>query len=344
MGVSMGGGLVFGGIGALFAFYGMRFIRDKSSNYRFTKGLTLLGLVLVFWGTFPQAQRFSSGTQIFAQMIAGMLFFGVGGALVGFLIDWYRRQDNGLNGGANPENLQGCELDSKVQTSSGSTLQPIPTHQSKSALSATDLVRLEQLTSLRERGTLSQSQFEIERDIILGVSEPINESADTVRDVSPPLPPPSAPPPTPPERSPPAGVTVQRGSGSNAGFIAVMLLPFILIGLVVYGGGTGSSPAEVVAETTQDTLLDQALDNQAVLNEEANKCYEAIAAENWQAIWYSCPAEADKGDALAQTALGFMYEHGRGVEADVASAVSWYRKAAAQGSSDAQNRLDELGY
>ena len=123
-----------------------------------------------------------------------------------------------------------------------------------------------------------------------------------------------------------------------------MLLPFILIGLVVYGGGTGSSPAEVVAETTQDTLLDQALDNQAVLNEEANKCYEAIAAENWQAIWYSCPAEAYKGDALAQTALGFMYEHGRGVEVDVASAVSWYRKAAAQGSSDAQNRLDELGY
>lgn len=187
----MGGGLLFIGFGALFAFYGMRFIRDKSTNYRFTKALTLLGLTMVCWGTFPQAQRFNSGTQIFAQLIVGLLFFGVGGAVVGFLIDWYRKQNKDLNPASDHRSLQGGELGSKEQTSSGSTSQLNRTKQSENGISAADLVRLEQITSLRDRGTLSQSQFEAERNIILGDTELISQDADAAPEISPQAPTPT---------------------------------------------------------------------------------------------------------------------------------------------------------
>ena len=36
-----------------------------------------------------------------------------------------------------------------------------------------------------------------------------------------------------------------------------------------------------------------------------------------------------------------MYDYGRGTEKDGAKAVEWYEKAAAQGSQDAKDRLDE---
>ena len=37
--------------------------------------------------------------------------------------------------------------------------------------------------------------------------------------------------------------------------------------------------------------------------------------------------------------LGWMYDHGRGVEQNDAEAVKWYRKAAKQGNADAQFNL-----
>src|SRR3974390_3814249 len=40
---------------------------------------------------------------------------------------------------------------------------------------------------------------------------------------------------------------------------------------------------------------------------------------------------ANKGDARTQTALGVMYENGRGVQRDYEQATFWYRKAADQG-------------
>lgn len=48
---------------------------------------------------------------------------------------------------------------------------------------------------------------------------------------------------------------------------------------------------------------------------------------------------AEQGDALAQTALGFMYDKGYGVLQDYDHAVHWYRKAAEQGYSEAQYNL-----
>ena len=53
----------------------------------------------------------------------------------------------------------------------------------------------------------------------------------------------------------------------------------------------------------------------------------------------SLKALAEKGDAIAQANLGWMYEKGQGVEQDFKEAVKWYRKAAEQGDAGAQNNL-----
>ena len=52
---------------------------------------------------------------------------------------------------------------------------------------------------------------------------------------------------------------------------------------------------------------------------------------------------AERGDAEAQAELGERYEHGRlGVEQDYGEAVSWYRKAAAQGNVRGQANLGAM--
>jgi uncharacterized protein len=48
---------------------------------------------------------------------------------------------------------------------------------------------------------------------------------------------------------------------------------------------------------------------------------------------------AERGNAHAQTQLGFMYADGQGVPQDYATATNWFRKAAEQGEPDAQNSL-----
>ncbi len=48
---------------------------------------------------------------------------------------------------------------------------------------------------------------------------------------------------------------------------------------------------------------------------------------------------AEAGDAEAQTELGERYEHGRGVEQDYGTAVSWFRRAAEQGYAPGQAAL-----
>ena len=48
---------------------------------------------------------------------------------------------------------------------------------------------------------------------------------------------------------------------------------------------------------------------------------------------------AERGDASAQYALGYMYASGNGVEKDKTEAARWYRKAAEQGHAMAQYAL-----
>jgi TPR repeat protein len=65
---------------------------------------------------------------------------------------------------------------------------------------------------------------------------------------------------------------------------------------------------------------------------------EGVLQDDAEAVrWYRLAAE--QGDAHAQFNLGNMYTGGRGVLQDDAEAVRWYRLAAEQGDALAQNSL-----
>ena len=53
----------------------------------------------------------------------------------------------------------------------------------------------------------------------------------------------------------------------------------------------------------------------------------------------SLMARAERGDALAQTRIGWMYETGRGLPQDFMLAAAWYQRAAQQGYPRAQQLL-----
>ena len=48
---------------------------------------------------------------------------------------------------------------------------------------------------------------------------------------------------------------------------------------------------------------------------------------------------AERGDAQAQTLVGFMFAHGRGVPQNFVAAAAWYRRSSEQGNSRAQYLL-----
>lgn len=52
--------------------------------------------------------------------------------------------------------------------------------------------------------------------------------------------------------------------------------------------------------------------------------------------------KAQAGDAAAQTRLGWAYQKGTGVKADMKEAVKWFRKAADQSAPEAQDALGEM--
>ena len=198
-------------------------------------------------------------------------------------------------------------------------------------MSAADLVRMEQLTSLRDRGTLSQSQFEMERDNILGAAEPISKAADARPAISPAPPPP--PLPAPPAISSTAATNVQGTNGANVIFIAVVLL-LLLIALVAFNGATQSSPDEAPAIGSDAVSEDPAVE----------KCSADVEKENWQSAFASCSTAATLGASDAQINLGFMYADGKGVTQDYAAAAFWFRMAAVEGDAIAQAVLGALYY
>jgi TPR repeat protein len=58
---------------------------------------------------------------------------------------------------------------------------------------------------------------------------------------------------------------------------------------------------------------------------------------------------ADSGNVQAQYKLGYLYEAGEGIEADLDKALHWYERAASTGLRAAEQRRDylmvrELGY
>lgn len=61
----------------------------------------------------------------------------------------------------------------------------------------------------------------------------------------------------------------------------------------------------------------------------------AIALRAWR-------GDADKGNALAQSNVGYLHEHGLGVPQSYPEAMAWYRKAAAQNLPQAQFNIGTL--
>ena len=65
----------------------------------------------------------------------------------------------------------------------------------------------------------------------------------------------------------------------------------------------------------------------------------AYLAGNYETAFKEYLPLAEKGNALAQYNLGFMYGEGLGVTQDYAEALKWYHKAVAQGFAGAQTNL-----
>ena len=67
--------------------------------------------------------------------------------------------------------------------------------------------------------------------------------------------------------------------------------------------------------------------------------YKAYQSGDYATALRIMREHADKGNADAQTYLGFMYHNGLGVRQDYAAALRWFRKAADQGNAKAQTNL-----
>ena len=74
----------------------------------------------------------------------------------------------------------------------------------------------------------------------------------------------------------------------------------------------------------------------------AKAVQETEGTGKWSGLkWYE--KAANQGHANAQCNLGFMYEHGRGVEKkNERTAADWYKKAADQGFARAKKLLDSI--
>ena len=64
--------------------------------------------------------------------------------------------------------------------------------------------------------------------------------------------------------------------------------------------------------------------------------------QDYVAAFRLCRPLAERGDAKAQSALGFMYTNGEGVPQDFREAAKWYRKAAEHGYAWAQRNLASM--
>ena len=73
--------------------------------------------------------------------------------------------------------------------------------------------------------------------------------------------------------------------------------------------------------------------------EDAVKAYES---GDYKTAYRLFKQLAEKGDAHAQSKLGFLYEKGQGAPQDYAEAVKWYRTAAEKGNTLAQYNLGVL--
>jgi len=74
--------------------------------------------------------------------------------------------------------------------------------------------------------------------------------------------------------------------------------------------------------------------------EESRKAYRG---GDYKTAYQLIKPEAEKGDAVAQFILGYMYDEGKGVPKDYDEAVKWYSRAAKQGNKEARHNLGLMG-
>jgi TPR repeat protein len=70
----------------------------------------------------------------------------------------------------------------------------------------------------------------------------------------------------------------------------------------------------------------------------------ALARGHYATAMRAWLAQAQAGNALAQSNMGYMYEHGLGVSQSYPDAMAWYRKAANQNLAQAQYNIGNLYY
>jgi len=72
---------------------------------------------------------------------------------------------------------------------------------------------------------------------------------------------------------------------------------------------------------------------------EAKNCSVLFTAKNYDAAMPVCTGQANQGNAIAQSYLGYMYQIGGGALQNDKQAVHWFTKAAEQGNAVSQYYL-----
>ena len=117
---------------------------------------------------------------------------------------------------------------------------------------------------------------------------------------------------------------------------AMGVVLWVASSLVLAGGATSTTPTSPVQAPAPTSAPAPA----GAHYEAGSAAYDAGDYDKARRIWQPL---AEKGDVRAQRGMGKMYEKGRGVDRDFATALKWYRPAAEQGDAESQYRLS-VGY
>src|SRR3989304_1248278 len=117
---------------------------------------------------------------------------------------------------------------------------------------------------------------------------------------------------------------------------AMGVVLWVASSLVLAGGATSTTPTSPVQAPAPTSAPAPVGPNY----EAGSAAYDAGDYDKARRIWQPL---AEKGDVRAQRGMGKMYEKGRGVDRDFATALKWYRPAAEKGDAESQYRLS-VGY
>ena len=106
------------------------------------------------------------------------------------------------------------------------------------------------------------------------------------------------------------------------------------------GAQTRQTPAPAAAATSTPSALTNGLPGQP--NDNVQSGVSALQRGHYAIAMRAWRGDADKGNALAQSNVGYLHEHGLGVPQSYPEAMALYRKAAAQNLPQAQSLLQRL--